>query len=173
MVGLFAGVWCFTVVERLFELRLSFKNAAWSKAQGGLEFGQGHYPTMVVLHTLFLCGMPLEVWLLARSAPAPLVFSALVVAILSQGLRWWAIRTLGPRWNTRVIIVPNLPAVTGGPYRWFRHPNYVAVVAEGVFLPLVGGAWVSALVFTLLNAMLLRVRIRCENEALDSLPVSS
>jgi methyltransferase len=96
----------------------------------------------------------------------------LIVAILSQGLRWWAIRTLGSRWNTRVIIVPNLPAVTGGPYRWIRHPNYVAVVAEGAALPLIGGAWVSSLVFTLLNAALLRVRIRCENEALDSLPVS-
>lgn len=172
MVGLFAGVWCFTVVERLLELRLSFKNAVWSKAQGGLEFGQGHYPVMVALHALYLCAMPLEIWLLSRSAPDVLVIGALVVVVLSQGLRWWAIRTLGLRWNTRVIIVPNLPAVTDGPYHWVRHPNYVAVVAEGAALPLIGGAWLSSLVFTLLNAALLRVRIRCENEALDSLPVS-
>ena len=96
MVGLFAGVWCFTVLERLLELRLSFKNAAWSKAQGGLEFGQGHYPTMVVLHTLFLCGMPLEVWMLSRSAPAPLVVGALVVAILSQGIALVGYPHVGP-----------------------------------------------------------------------------
>jgi methyltransferase len=84
----------------------------------------------------------------------------------AQALRWWCVSTLGPRWNTRVIVVPGLPLVTGGPYRWLRHPNYVAVVAEGVALPMIHTAWVTAALFTLLNAALLTVRIRCENRAL-------
>jgi methyltransferase len=90
---------------------------------------------------------------------------ALVVA--SQGLRWWCITTLGPRWNTRVIVVPGLPLVASGPYGLFSHPNYVAVVVEGVALPLVHAAWVTALVFTVANAALLTIRLRVENDALS------
>jgi len=87
-------------------------------------------------------------------------------------LRWWCITTLGPRWNTRVVVVPGLPLVRTGPYRWFKHPNYVAVVVEGFALPLVHSAWLTALAFTVLNAMLLRVRIRTENEALALCPTT-
>ena len=90
----------------------------------------------------------------------------LLLAAASQALRWWCITTLGPRWNTRVIVVRGLPLVDGGPYRFFRHPNYVAVVVEGFALPLVGGAWITALLFTVLNAALLRVRISTEERAL-------
>jgi methyltransferase len=89
-----------------------------------------------------------------------------VLVLAAQALRWWCITTLGPRWNTRIIVVPDLPLVSGGPYRWFRHPNYVAVVVEGFALPLVHTAWATALVFTVLNAALLTVRIRAENAAL-------
>jgi methyltransferase len=96
-----------------------------------------------------------------------------VVVLLSQALRWWCITTLGPRWNTRVIVVPGFAPVSGGPYRRLRHPNYVAVIAEGIALPLVHLAWVTALVFTVLNAFLLRVRIQVEDAALSSLPESS
>ena len=91
------------------------------------------------------------------------------LAVATQGLRWWCINTLGPRWNTRVIIVPDLPRITGGPYRFLRHPNYVVVVAEGLILPLIHSAWITALSFTLLNAWLLTVRIRCEEDALAEL----
>jgi methyltransferase len=90
----------------------------------------------------------------------------LAVVLLAQALRWWCIATLGERWNTRVIVIPGLPLVSSGPYRWFRHPNYVAVVAEGLALPLVHTAWVTALAFTVLNTWLLRVRIGVENQAL-------
>jgi methyltransferase len=93
---------------------------------------------------------------------------ALVVA--SQVLRWWCVATLGSRWNTRVIVVPGLPRVTGGPYRWLSHPNYVAVAIEGIALPLVGSAWITATAFTVLNAILLTVRIGVENKALATLP---
>ena len=94
----------------------------------------------------------------------------LAVVVLAQALRWWCIATLGPRWNTRIIVVPGLPLVEGGPYRWLRHPNYVAVVAEGIALPLVHSAWITAVVFTVVNAALLWVRISSENAALAQSP---
>jgi methyltransferase len=91
---------------------------------------------------------------------------ALVVA--AQALRWWCIRTLGHQWNTRIVVVPDLPKITSGPYRLLPHPNYVAVVVEGFALPLVHGAWLTAAVFTVLNAGLLTVRVRAEDDALRS-----
>ncbi|WP_323794414.1 isoprenylcysteine carboxyl methyltransferase family protein [Nocardioides sp.] len=160
-------------VERLAELVVSKRNAAWAVERGGVETGAGHYPFMVVLHTGFLVGALVEVWVRRPDVPALLAWSMLVLAVLSQALRWWCIRTLGPRWNTRVIVVPGLPLVEGGPYRYFRHPNYVAVVLEGIALPLVGGAWITALAFTVLNAGLLRVRISTEERALDSAPLEA
>ena len=121
---------------------------------------------MVVLHTGLLVGALVEVWVADRPFLPWLGWLALALALASQGLRWWCILTLGPRWNTRVIVVPGLPLVTRGPYRWLSHPNYVAVVVEGVVLPLVHTAWVTAVVFTVLNAVLLTVRLRVENRAL-------
>lgn len=159
-------------VERLAELVVSKRNAAWSFARGGVETGQGHFPFMVVLHTALLVGVVVEVWVRRPDPPAWLVAAMLVVVVLSQALRWWCITTLGRRWNTRVIVVPGLAPVASGPYRLLPHPNYVAVVAEGVALPLVGGAWVTALVFTVVNAGLLVVRIRVEEAALASLPTA-
>jgi methyltransferase len=153
-------------VERLAELVVSKRNASWSFERGGIETGQGHFPFMVVLHTGLLVGALVEVWVLRPDPPAVLVWSMLVLVVLSQALRWWCIATLGPRWNTRVIVVPGLAPVTAGPYRFFSHPNYVAVVVEGVALPLVGGAWITAVVFTVVNAGLLTVRIRAEEAAL-------
>jgi methyltransferase len=96
----------------------------------------------------------------------------LLVVGASQALRWWCIATLGHQWNTRVIVVPGLSLVARGPYRWLRHPNYVAVVAEGLALPLVHSAWATAVGFTALNAVLLRIRISTEDAALDSLGVA-
>jgi methyltransferase len=153
-------------VERLAELRLSLRNARWSFARGGVESGQGHYPFMVVLHTALLAGCVAEVWLLDRPFLAWLGWPMLTLAVAAQALRWWCIITLGPQWNTRVIVVPGLPLVANGPYRRLRHPNYIAVVAEGLALPLVHTAWLTAAVFTLLNARLLAVRIRSEEQAL-------
>jgi methyltransferase len=121
---------------------------------------------MVALHTALLAGSLAEVWLAGRPFVPTLAWPMLAVLAASQALRWWCIGTLGPRWNTRVIVVPGLPLVTHGPYRWLRHPNYVAVVAEGLALPLVHTAWITATSFTVLNAALLTVRIRCENRAL-------
>lgn len=165
-LALYYGLLALTALERLAELRVSKRNAAWSFAQGGVERGREHYPVMVVLHTGFLVGCALEPWLLDRPFLPWLGLPMLALAAACQGLRWWVIRTLGPRWNTRVIIVPGLPRITGGPFRWLKHPNYLAVVLEGIALPLIHGAWLTALVFTVLNAALLAVRVRCEERAL-------
>ncbi|MFE3165328.1 isoprenylcysteine carboxyl methyltransferase family protein [Streptomyces sp. NPDC059224] len=154
--------------ERVAELAVARRNERWSTAHGATEAGQGHYPAMVALHTALLIACPAEVWLAGRPFVPALAWPTLAVLVAAQALRWWCIATLGPRWNTRVIVVPGLPPVTSGPYRWrwLRHPNYVAVVAEGAALPLVRTAWVTAAMFTALNAALLTVRIRCEDQAL-------
>ena len=155
-------------LERLVELVVAKRNLAWSLARGGRETGFGHYPFMVVLHTGLLAGCLLEVWLADRPFTSALGWPMLVLVVAAQGLRWWCIRVLGRQWNTRIVVVPGLPLVTGGPYRLFPHPNYVAVVVEGIALPLVHGAWLTAAVFTAVNAGLLTVRIRVENDALRS-----
>jgi methyltransferase len=173
------GLVAFTVLvglvglERVAELVVSTRNAAWSRERGGVETGRGHYPVMVVLHTGLLVGALAEAWLRRPDVPGLLAWSMLALVVASQALRWWCIATLGRRWNTRVIVVPGLPPVSSGPYRLLRHPNYVAVVVEGVALPLVHAAWVTALVFTVANAVLLRVRIRAEDAALATLPAPS
>jgi methyltransferase len=158
-------------LERVAELVVSRRNAAWSLQRGGVEYGARHYPAMVVLHTALLAACLLEVVAVGRPFVPALGWAMLLVVVASQGLRWWCITTLGHQWNTRVIVVPGLRLVARGPYRRLRHPNYVAVVAEGIALPLVHSAWVTAVCFTALNAVLLRVRISTENAALDSISV--
>ena len=156
-------------VERLAELVVSKRNWAWSRERGGAEFGAGHYPVMVVLHVGLLAGCLIEVFGLQRPFVPALDWPMLAVVVAAQVLRWWCITTLGHQWNTRVVVVPGATRVTVGPYRLIPHPNYVAVVLEGIALPLVHSAWITALVFTVLNAELLRTRIRVENGALASL----
>ncbi|WP_327712878.1 hypothetical protein OG912_35300 [Streptomyces sp. NBC_00464] len=156
--------------ERLAELAVALRNTRWALARGGTESGRGHYPAMVALHTALLVGCLAEAGLADRPFVPLLGWTMVAVVVAAQALRWWCIRTLGHRWNTRVIVVPGLPLVTGGPYRLLRHPNYVAVAAEGIAVPLVHGAWVTAVLFTALNAALMAVRVRCEEAALASAP---
>lgn len=153
-------------VERLAELVVSKRNARWAMANGGREHGRGHYPYMVAIHTGLLAGCVLEVWRLDRPFLPALGWTMFGLVLASQALRWWCVATLGRRWNTLVIVVPEMPLVDRGPYRWLRHPNYVAVVVEGIALPLVHSAWITALAFTAVNAVILTVRIRVENAAL-------
>lgn len=160
-------------LERVAELVVSRRNAAWSLARGGRETGRGHYPAMVVLHTGLLIAMLVEAFLVRPDVPGVLAWSMLALVVAAQALRWWCITTLGRRWNTRVIVVPDLAPVAAGPYRFLPHPNYVAVVVEGIALPMVHASWITALVFTVANAALLRVRIRVEDQALASLPGGS
>ncbi|MFI6485769.1 isoprenylcysteine carboxyl methyltransferase family protein [Nonomuraea sp. NPDC050663] len=158
-------------IERLAELVVAKRNTAWSMERGAVVRGQGHYPWMVALHTGLLAGCLIETFAADRPFIPALGWPMVALVLASQALRWWCITTLGPQWNTQVILVPGMPAVRSGPYRfsWLRHPNYVAVAVEGAALPLVHTAWITALVFTVLNAVLMVVRIRCENEALTLL----
>ena len=160
-------------VERLAEMVVAKRNAAWSFARGGIETGRGHWPVMVLIHAGLLVGAVVEVWVFDRPFIPWLGWTMLALVVAAQLLRWWCITTLGPQWNARVIVVPGAERVTRGPYRWMRHPNYVAVVVEGVALPLVHTAWVTALVFTVLNAGVLTMRLRAENEALRQLGAST
>lgn len=159
-------------LERLAELIVSTRHAAAMLARGAKEYGTSHYRAMVALHTALLVGCLVEVLVADRPFVPALGWSMLSVVVASQGLRWWCIATLGEQWNTRVIVSRTMPLVARGPYRWLRHPNYVAVVAEGVALPLVHTAWVTAVGFTVANAALLTVRIRVENAALSTAPTS-
>jgi methyltransferase len=152
--------------ERLVELVVSKRNLAWAFRHGGQEFGRGHYPAMVLLHFGLLVGCVAEVWIFDRPFLPVLGWTMVAVVLAAQGLRWWCIATLGHRWNTLVVVIPGMPLVDRGPYRWLRHPNYVAVVIEGIALPMVHTAWITAVAFTVLNALLLRVRIRTEEDAL-------
>ncbi|WP_329522197.1 isoprenylcysteine carboxyl methyltransferase family protein [Spirillospora sp. NBC_01491] len=145
---------------------MSRRNLAWARRRGGIEYGRRHYPGFFVLQTLLLAGAPLEAWLLDRPFIPALGWPMLAVCVLAQGLRWWCITTLREQWNTRVIIVPGLRLIDKGPYRYLRHPNYLAVVAEGVAVPLVHTAWLTALIFTVANLGLLRIRIGVEDDAL-------
>ncbi len=153
-------------IERLVELAITRRNAARIFARGGIERGQGHYPWMVLLHTSFLVAAPLEVYLLERPFVGALGWPMVALAMAAMALRYWAIQSLAGRWATRVMLVPGETALRRGPYRWLRHPNYVAVVVELFALPLIHGAWCTALLFSLANVWLLRTRIRVEEATL-------
>jgi methyltransferase len=162
-----------TGAERLAEVVISGRNAAWAFARGGKEYGRGHYPFMVVLHTGFLLSCLAEVFLGNRPFIPALGWPMLVIALACQVVRYWCIGTLGRQWNSRIVVVPGLGRVTRGPYRFLSHPNYVVVVAEGIALPLVHSAWITAIAFTVLNAILLfGVRIPAEERALAALESS-
>lgn len=151
---------------RLAELRIAARNRRRLLAAGGFEVGQGHYPWMVALHAAWLAAAPLEVWLLGRPFLPGLAVPMLALLALATALRWWVIAALGERWTTRIVVVPGAAPVTGGPYRFLRHPNYLAVALEMAALPLVHTAWLTALLFSLAGAAVLRVRIAAEEKAL-------
>ena len=165
-VRLYLGLLALVALERGVELVLSSRNGRLARTRGAVETGQGHYPVMSVFHGVFLVACGLEVVLLDRPFPGVVGWIAFAVVLAAQALRYWAVATLGWRWNTRIVVVPGAAPVTGGPYRFVRHPNYVAIIAEMLALPLVHGAWLTALVVSLGNAWLLRVRIRAEERAL-------
>jgi len=152
--------------QRLIELGLSRRHQRALLARGGVEAAPGHYPAMVVLHTAFLAACPLEVWWLRRPFRPALAAAMAVLLVAAQALRYWAIATLGERWTTRIVCLPGAAPVTGGPYRFLRHPNYLAVAVEMAALPLLHGAWLTAAAFSAAGAGVLAVRIREEEAAL-------
>jgi methyltransferase len=150
-------------LQRLGELALAERNTRRLLAQGAHEVGRGHYPLIVVVHAAWLIAL----WLLAPGQPIHSVPLLLFVAL--QVARIWVIASLGERWTTRIIILPGAALVRAGPYRWVDHPNYLVVMGEIAVLPLAFGLPAVALLFSLLNAVALRVRIREENKALATL----
>lgn len=155
-------------LQRLLELRYSRRNERLLRAHGAIERGANHYPVMVAIHTLWLISTLVEGLLRGPTIPAwwPVPLAAFLIV---QPLRYWAIFSLRENWNVRVLVVPGVKLARSGPYRFFPHPNYIVVAVEVLSFPLIFGAWVTALVFSLLNAAFLYIRIRTENRALREL----
>jgi methyltransferase len=148
-------------LQRLGELLLSRYHTSRLLAKGAIEIGRSHYPLVVALHASWLAAL----WIWGRDQDVDL--AALAGFVVLQGFRLWVLATLGERWTTRIIVLPGAPLVTSGPYRYFSHPNYAVVVAEIALLPLALHLPWLALVFTLLNAAMLTIRIRAEARALS------
>ncbi len=160
-----AGFLLMVVAQRAAELALSARHARRVRARGAREHGRGHFPLLVLVHVLFPSSLAAEVlWLGARPGPLWPLWAALWLG--AQALRYAAIRALGERWNVRIWVVPGAPLVKRGPYRFLRHPNYVAVGVELLAAPLLFGAWRTALAISTLNGLALGVRIRAEERAL-------
>ena len=159
----------FIAIQRVWELGVSTRHLRALKARGAIEVGTAHYPWMVALHTAFLFSCVTEVWLLDRPWRPVIAGFAVIILGAALALRWWALATLGDRWTTRVLVVPGEALVSSGPYRWLRHPNYLVVVMEIAAIPMIHCAWLTAVVFTIANLVLLRERIRVEEGALSRL----
>lgn len=155
-------VLAFVTLQRLGELFLARRNTARLLERGALEVAPGHYPLIVGLHTLWLGGL----WVLALTRGLAPDLLLLAIFIVLQGLRVWVLATLGPRWTTRILVVPGERLVASGPYRYMSHPNYWVVIGEILVLPLAFGLVWYAAVFSILNLAVLWVRVRAENKAL-------
>jgi methyltransferase len=162
----------FVIVQRLLELRVARRNEAWARSQGAIEHEPEHYPWMVALHTAWILVTFFES--MARGSQlGPFWFVWLSIFVLAQFGRYWAISSLGPYWNTRILIVPGAKLVRRGPYKFISHPNYMVVALELLTGPLIFGAWITAILFTVLNAiLLLGVRIPAEERALEAYKTS-
>jgi methyltransferase len=155
---------------RFVELRISRKNQQALIAQGARKAADPRFPAMVALHTAVLAGAVAEVLLLARPFYLPLAVTMSSLFLASNALRWWVIRTLGTHWNVQVMDSARLGVITGGPYRWVRHPNYTAVFVEMFSLPLIHTAWITALVGSAAHAWVLRGRVAAEDRVLLANP---
>jgi methyltransferase len=160
-----AAFLAYHLAERAFELALSARHARRLFARGAREHGRGHFPALVAMHTLFPIALAAEVLALG-ARPGRLAPLWIVLFVAAQGLRMASMRALGEFWTVRVIVLDGAALVRRGPYRFLRHPNYLAVVIELLSAPLMFGAWRTALAFSIANLLALRVRIRCEERAL-------
>ncbi|WP_174733948.1 isoprenylcysteine carboxyl methyltransferase family protein [Mesobacillus harenae] len=158
----------FIILQRITELIIARKNEAWMKNRGALEFGRGHYRVMVLIHTSFFMVYIFEVVTLNKELSSwwPLL---LPLFLLTQGARVWALTSLGKFWNTKIIVLPNAEVVAKGPYRFIKHPNYVIVALEFIIIPFMFKAYITAITFSILNLMILSIRIPEEERALKTL----
>ncbi|MCQ5365396.1 hypothetical protein NOW01_10420 [Anoxybacillus salavatliensis] len=157
------SIFFFLIVQRFVELYWAKRNERWMKERGAKEFGQNHYKYIVCMHCLFFVSLLLEG---IRKRPSRLWSVLFNIFVVLQLFRLWIIASLERYWNTKIIVLPKAERVQRGPYRWFRHPNYLVVVLEFLVIPLMFQAYWTAVIFTICNAYLLSVRIRVEEQAL-------
>ncbi|HVW15928.1 MAG TPA: isoprenylcysteine carboxylmethyltransferase family protein [Mucilaginibacter sp.] len=150
------------ITLRLTELYISSRNEKWLLSNGAIEYGRGHYPFVIALHTSFIISMVAEYYFSGQSNQINYAFLALLIALLL--FKWWILASLGKYWNTRVYRIPGSEPVKRGPYRFIKHPNYVDVVGEIAIIPLVFHLYYTAIIFSILNVFMLTVRIRVENK---------
>ncbi len=164
---LYLGLVLAVSAQRIWELRRSKRNTAALMERGAIEVGAEHYPVMAALHTIWLICCAMEALMVSGAPDTWIVTTGLVLLALGQTLRLSAMASLGPRWTTRIIVLPESDVVDSGIFRYMRHPNYLGVILEIVALPMIFGCWVTAVGFTVANALLLWVRIRTEERALS------
>lgn len=150
----------FLILQRLSELFIARRNEKWLLSQGAVQYGQSHYPFMIAMHTLFLVALIVE-YMLSGGTAISWIFLAIFLAVLA--FKFWALSSLGKYWNTKIYRIPGVYPVKRGPYKLLKHPNYMEVVCEIAFIPLVFHLYYTAIIFTVLNAAMLTVRIREEN----------
>ncbi|NYF25495.1 isoprenylcysteine carboxyl methyltransferase family protein [Sporosarcina sp. JAI121] len=162
---IFSIVISIVILQRLVELFVAKRNEKWMRSQGAFEVGTTHYPVMVTMHIAFFISLLAEVFLFGRLlSPEWILF--LFIFLVAQVARIWCLTSLGKFWNTKIIILPGADVVQKGPYKLVRHPNYIIVATELLVLPLMFGAYFTAIIFTLLNVWMMSVRIPVEEKAL-------
>ncbi|MCX6237117.1 MAG: hypothetical protein NTY07_06080 [Bacteroidia bacterium] len=154
----------FIILQRIGELLLSGRNEKWLLKNGAIEYGNQHYKLIVSLHFLFICALIFEYVIRMTSSYS---LSLLVFYFLILAFKTWTILSLGKFWNTRIYRIPKAPLIIKGPYRYFKHPNYLIVIAEIIVIPLTFRLYYTAIIFSFLNAIMLFVRIKEENRALE------
>ncbi|WP_318153062.1 isoprenylcysteine carboxyl methyltransferase family protein [Metabacillus arenae] len=160
-------VFAFLLAQRVSELFIANRNEKWMKAQGAREYAKEHYPFIVGLHVLFLLSFFIEVTVFHKTL-SPLWFLLLPLIIFTQLIRYWAIYSLGPYWNTKIIVMPGTNVILKGPYKFLKHPNYTVVALEIILFPLLFNAYLTAVMFTVLNVILMKIRIPAEEKVLET-----
>jgi methyltransferase len=166
-LSLFTVIISIVILQRVIELIISRRNERWLFSQGAIEYGKDHYKFIVILHTLFFVSMIAEYLISGRYIEFSIInYILLVFFIFLQLMRVWVLSSLGKFWNTKILRIPSTELVSKGPYKYIKHPNYLIVSAEIFILPMIFNLYFTAIVFTILNAVMLRIRIKIENEAL-------
>jgi len=155
------------IIQRLTELVIAKKNEKWLRENGAVEYGQDHYKYIVLLHTMFFVSMLIEYNLTVRHLEFSVInYLFLVIFLLMQIMRIWVLISLGKYWNTKILRIPDSVLISKGPYRYFKHPNYIIVVCEIFVIPMIFDLYYTAVIFSVLNAVILKVRIKEENKVL-------
>ncbi|MBY4604294.1 MULTISPECIES: isoprenylcysteine carboxyl methyltransferase family protein [Bacillus] len=154
------------ITQRVAEMAVARQNEQKVKKQGAIEFGESHYPYIIIMHILFFLSLIAEV-LLMNKQPSSWWIGIAAAILCVQAVRYWALCSLGAYWNTKILVVPGAELVKKGPYKWIKHPNYTVVILEILLIPLLYQAYVTMCLFSLVNAVLLTVRIRTEDKALE------